>query len=911
MRYKVSDWHVFHAAACVVAIAPAARAQCGFDWAQGFGLSGPNGSVRAMAVFDDGNGPALYIGGGFTAVGEVPTGGIARWDGIEWSKAGSQTFADVHCLATLDLGEGPALFAGGIMGGANCVARWNGADWTTLGSPMSAPIKALAVFDDGNGWGPALYAGGRFTDPGTHIVRWDGAAWSTVGGGVYGPPSAIAPEVNAMTVFDDDGGGPNPPALLVTGAFGHAGGLAVNNIAKWNGRAWSALGSGLIYENDPPSTRVFDMAVFDADGDGPGEPALHVCGSFTSAGGAAASYIASWDGSTWSPLGGGLGGPALVIKPVYDRRLGGPALFAGGYFTTAEGQPAKRLAQWDGASWTGFSPGLGGPSVGTQVESIEVFEKLSSDEPSLFVGGSFTNAGTVETQNLARWDGQAWWSATGGSGLDHRIHALMYFDDGEKQKLYAGGAATSESELKCFDGTHWAPVGNLSGVLLSLAVFDDGTGSAIYSGGAFLVGGTIVGVAKWEAEWSPVGTNGRYVRALTVHDDGHEPALYAGGEFFSIGGVPAPFIAKWDGSAWSSLADGMNRNVYALASFDDGNGPALFAGGAFTTAGGVPARRVAKWDGTEWAPLGEGIGPGSTSGQIYVYALAVFDDGSGPALYAAGAFSFSGLTQVNNIAKWDGATWSPLGDGMPFRQSVPSVRALAVFDDGRGPALYAGGAFETAGDVQVGNIARWDGSVWTSLTSGISSVDPPFVHSMVVSPKGDSLYLGGSFTQAGGLSSNNIAQWTAVDQAPEVLQQPEDQTADLGAAATFSVAAWGGDLTYQWRRNRTPLVDGEHVAGANKTSLVISSVSGEDAGDYDVLVESACGSVLSDAASLAVVCQFDLAPPDGDGQVNMQDVLMVVANWATAGADGADVNGDGVVSVPDLVAVLGAWGPCP
>ena len=73
--------------------------------------------------------------------------------------------------------------------------------------------------------------------------------------------------------------------------------------------------------------------------------------------------------------------------------------------------------------------------------------------------------------------------------------------------------------------------------------------------------------------------------------------------------------------------------VYALAVFDDGLGPALHAGGDFTTAGGVAANRIARWDGgTSWSPLGSGT-------NAPVAALLVFDDGTGPALIAGGPFS--------------------------------------------------------------------------------------------------------------------------------------------------------------------------------------------------------------------------------------------------------------------------------
>jgi hypothetical protein len=102
------------------------------------------------------------------------------------------------------------------------------------------------------------------------------------------------------------------------------------------------------------------------------------------------------------------------------------------------------------------------------------------------------------------------------------------------------------------------------------------------------------GEFAWLPGFGTPGVDGG-VSALTVFDDGTGPALYAGGEFTTAGGVPAHGIARWDGTAWSSLGSGMNDWVRALTVFDDGTGPALYAGGNFTTAGGGGAGRIAKW----------------------------------------------------------------------------------------------------------------------------------------------------------------------------------------------------------------------------------------------------------------------------------------------------------------------------
>ncbi len=63
-------------------------------------------------------------------------------------------------------------------------------------------------------------------------------------------------------------------------------------------------------------------------------------------------------------------------------------------------------------------------------------------------------------------------------------------------------------------------------------------------------------------------------------------------------------------------------------------------------------------------------------------------------------------------------------------------------------------------------------------------------------------------------------------------------------------------------------------------------------------------------------CPADITGADGtpDGVVDVNDLLLVLANWGTAGPvgdiAGADWEPDGVVDVHDLLALLGAWGPC-
>ena len=282
------------------------------------------------------------------------------------------------------------------------------------------------------------------------------------------------------------------------------------------------------------------------------------------------------------------------------------------------------------------------------------------------------------------------------------------------------------------------------------------------------------GIAKWDgSSWTALGEgiSGSFasVISLAVFDDGTGEALYVGGSFFFAGGEVVRNIARWDGSDWLALGTGMEQTggfqpwVQALAVFDDGGGPALYAGGGFTIAGGVPASRIAKWDGTSWSPLGTGMSV--PSGSPAVFSLAVFDDGTGPALYAGGEFTTAGGVPVDRIARWDGTNWSELGGGIPGFQK--SVRALAVFDDGSGDALYAGGHFTTAGEVAANHVAKWDGTTWSAMGGGVGggiSGIIPLVDCLLVFQDGNgpALYAGGDFTIADGLPAKGIAKWDGV-----------------------------------------------------------------------------------------------------------------------------------------------------
>ena len=93
----------------------------------------------------------------------------------------------------------------------------------------------------------------------------------------------------------------------------------------------------------------------------------------------------------------------------------------------------------------------------------------------------------------------------------------------------------------------------------------------------------------------------------------------------------------------------------------------------------------------------------------------------------------------------------------------------------------------------------------------------------------------------------NLSDSTPSGPPPVVVTQPIGATRIIGQSVTFSVAASGyGPLSYQWYLNGNP------IAGANNTTLMLPSVKATDAGTYTAGVRNTAGEVLSNAALLTV-----------------------------------------------------------
>jgi hypothetical protein len=457
--------------------------------------------------------------------------------------------------------------------------------------------------------------------------------------------------------------------------------------------------------------------------------------------------------------------------------LSGRRLYVGGSFDRAGSAVSSALAGLDTTSgkWIGFGAGVLLGDFGGAVNALAI------DRPggTLFIGGAFTAADTVETSGVAtlrrgRFGSLGVFERFGDPSLA-TVRALAH----SAGKLYAGGDFTAAGDAAAtnwavHDGSSWSTPGDGldRGGPYALAAYRDGVvvaGDFGQSGERRITHAGIWSGAGWQ-------TFGQGVSYDDIADgnvfaiDAADGQMVAGGSFDQAGPVRVGSVAEWRGGAWHDMAGGLG-GIHVLAKVTGmlRVGKDLYVTGDFATAGGAAVRNVARWDGERWWPLGSGLnGPG--------YALAEHNG----RIYVGGTFSAAGDTAANGVAAWDPATqtWSPLGHAPAFDHDVLS---LAVVSN---RYLVIGGHFHTL-RMNMRDLARnLYGIVVFDTQAEIRPDDPLSGFSRVRGVQksfgpgwiralrllGTDLYVGGTFDTAGvlqppdapaepGFAAQNLAVW--------------------------------------------------------------------------------------------------------------------------------------------------------
>ncbi len=585
----------------------------GTTWSPvGVGVSG--GEVRCLAVYNN----ELYAGGTFTAA-NGPAFRIARWNGSFWSVVGGGMVGGTTEVNAL-LAFNGNLYAGGNFtqaGAANAtnLASWNGTTWSALGNPDNT-VHALGSFSGIQIGSARLFVGGTFNNIGgiaaakCAVVRFDpinGNVWSALNGPVLSSTCRdILVRSSGVTSFQV-----NAVFSSSLGPFGSS-----IDLYRWNGTSWDNLNTGI---SEQSLANFNGQLTCGGSGTWPGAVRSYVNNSWVALGRGNPGFItalttASGDAiaastedsgtlgsivvqrrdsatGVWSQLGGVFSAHCATLVGLPDGNI-----LAGGEFefNTDSGQ-LNRIALWNGTQWAPLGTGITGGSL----ISVNAIDRMSNND--IIVGGTFTTAGGLSAANIARWNGFAW-SAI-GLGTTGTVYAVKVAANGD---IYAGGQFATASgalvnNIARWNGTNWLPLGT-------------GTNDTVY--------------------------------ALEQLADN---SIIASGHFTTAGGVPVQRIARWNGTAWSSLGGGMTSSGFAtvteLRKLSNGD---LIAAGNFENAGGTPADNIARWDGSTWHAMEEGIQFGTAAPSIR--GMSVLGDGT---IAVGGHFSSAGSHLSSNFAIWD------------------------------------------------------------------------------------------------------------------------------------------------------------------------------------------------------------------------------------------------------------------
>lgn len=144
---------------------------------------------------------------------------------------------------------------------------------------------------------------------------------------------------------------------------------------------------------------------------------------------------------------------------------------------------------------------------------------------------------------------------------------------------------------------------------------------------------------------------------------------------------------------------------------------------------------------------------------------------------------------------------------------------------------------------------------------------------------------------------------------PSIIDQPQPVNAIVGDTATFGVIASESPASYLWHRDGIALVDDGRITGVATEMLTINAVELSDAGDYDVVVTTLCGSITSAPASLDV--ERPCPDPNFDQVVDIEDLLTTLSVWGSCAPPCPyDFDASGAVDILDLLFLLSRWGPC-
>jgi beta-propeller uncharacterized protein DUF5122 len=565
-----------------------------------------------------------------------------------------------------------------------------------------------------------------------------------------------APVVNGIVYASaPDGAG----GWYIGGSFTQVGGKARKNAAHL-----TAAGVLDTKWNPKPNNTVYAMTKNSTE--------VVLGGAFTQIGATAvaANRIGAVDLTKGTAVPGFTASADNIVRALLAS---GSSVYAGGDFGSINGSARSRLARIaasNGAVDGGF---LG--STNATVRALA----LSSDGLSVYAGGDFTVASGATRNRLAAWSTSGGALTAWSPSADASVGALAV--DPTAGTVYAGGlfanaAGAARTALVAIDGNGAATSfdAGLNGcqtkhiidnahsnppcsVEVSSLTASNGT---LYVGGRFGNTGT---TSRHDAaaftlgtgaltSWNPVASD----RVLTL--TGNNGNLFVGGELTSVNGLVRKGLAALDattGVGVSAFTADADDEVLDITPSPDGS--TLYMAGHFATVNGADRRHLAAVS--------------TSTGAVQAFKAQTNDDVfnvayAGGALFVTGQFARVNSSDRNHAAKLNPLTGdvdptfiaNTTGPSGPLR-SDGMVQSMVTSPDGS--KVFLGGPFNTVNGTSVtGGVVAVSGTTGALLArfgavEGCGSVGPWIVH-LAISPDGQRLY-------GGDVCPDRIYQWDAVN----------------------------------------------------------------------------------------------------------------------------------------------------
>jgi hypothetical protein len=354
--------------------------------------------------------------------------------------------------------------------------------WEPLGSPIGllGNIPISHIHCDASGY---VYANGVVNSFGyCNVNRFNGNTWSPLGnswfnGGIFSICSDNFGNIYAAGGFRNDSGN--------------------NYVAKYNGSSWSELGG----ENSLASIAILGNVLYSTEiasicADPFGN--VYAAGNFKNSSGN--RFVAKFDGSTWSELGG-LDGLAAngYIANIHSDSAG--YIYASGHFLNSFGN--GYVAKYDGTTWSEVG-GLNSLSESTYLLNNGPITSACSDPVgNLYAAGYYLLNDSLNL-HITKFDGNSW-SELGGFNSLASIGNFNLYDSelcgsgwcivyslcsDPVGNIYASGNFTNSSGNRFvakFDGNVWSELGGLNNLAANngIATLSSDLSGNIYAGGDF------------------------------------------------------------------------------------------------------------------------------------------------------------------------------------------------------------------------------------------------------------------------------------------------------------------------------------------------------------------------------------------------------------------------------------------